>query len=142
MTALNEFKKSIEQNVDNTLFKTLGIYVESYEPGSVTVALNADERHHQPLGFVHGGVYVLLAESAASIAAALAVDLNKYNILGMEINANHLRPIKTGIIRAIASLVYHGGTSIIVRIDVKDDNDNLLSVSRCTLLKKNKLPKT
>ena len=79
----------IENHHKGTVFEALGIEIQSYEP-NVVVALNVDKRHLQHAGIVHGGIYVLLAESAASIAAALCVDPQEVFVAGMEVNANHL----------------------------------------------------
>lgn len=112
---------------------TLGIQVDSYDLEQVTVSVDVDSRLHQPTGVVHGGVYVLLAETAASIAANLRLDLTTHAAFGMEINANHLRPVSSGRIRAIATCLHEGKTTQVYSIDVLDEKDRRVCVSRCTM---------
>ncbi len=118
---------------DETVLKTLGIRIESYDPDELVVATEVDRRLYQPAGIVHGGVYVLMAESAASTAAALSVDIARYTVSGMEINANHLRPVTGGTLRATARPLHKGRTTMVYGIEIRDDRDRLVSVSRCTI---------
>jgi len=110
----------IEKRSEHTIFKALSFRVESYDP-EVIVAVDVDWRHHQVMGLVHGGVYVTLAESAASLAGGLVVAPEGKVVVGMEINANHLKSV-TG------TLVYG--------IDVTNELGERLCVSRCTLMVK------
>ncbi len=126
----------LESNNHKTIFATLGIRVESYDPDNMTVAINVDKRHFQHVGLVHGGVFVTLAESAASMAAALKVSPFEYHVSGMEINANYLRPVTAGIVKAQATLIHHGKSTMVYNIDVTNntnDGDKLVCVSRCTI---------
>ena len=116
-----------------TVMDTLGLRVNSYDPDRVIVATDVSDRLFQPFGVVHGGIYVLMAETAASVAASVSVDLSKEIPLGMEINANHLRPVSRGTLRAIASPIHRGRTSHVYGIEVVDENDKLVSISRCTI---------
>lgn len=118
---------------EKTVFSALGIRVESYDKAAVKVAIDVQDCHRQHAGLVHGGVFVLLAESAASLAAALTVDIGRYSVSGMEINANHLRSVVEGKVMAQSTLIYHGKTTMVYNIDVTDDQDRLVSVSRCTI---------
>ena len=130
---ISKIVKFLEKNKCKTIFSTLGIRVESYEPDNVIVAIDVDERHLQHAGFVHGGVFVTLAESAASIAATCTVGLFDHSIVGMEINANHLRSVTGGVVRAKAKLVYHGKLIMVYSIEVTNNNDKLVCISRCTI---------
>jgi len=123
----------LKANEVNTVAHTLGIRVESYHPDNAVVALDVDSRLFQPAGVVHGGVYVLLSESAASIAGSLSVDVEKEVVFGMEINANHLRPVTEGTLRATTTPLHRGRTTQVYEIKVTDDKERLISVSRCTL---------
>lgn len=128
--ALIEF---IQARDPHTVHHALGIRIESFGAEETIVAVDVDERLFQHGGIVHGGVYVLLAESAASIAAACTVDIMTHDIAGMEINANHLRRVTTGTLRAIARPVHQGKSSLVFGIEVKDDGDALVCISRCTI---------
>lgn len=116
-----------------SLMKTLGMRVESYNPEAVTVVLDVDDRLFQPARIVHGGIYVVMAESAASIAACLRVNVMEYAVMGMEINANHLRPVTSGVLRATAECLHQGSTTHVYSIDIRDGDGNRVCISRCTI---------
>lgn len=133
---LEAVQRLLQEREAHTVHKPLNIRVESYEP-EVVIATDVDERLYQPGGVVHGGVYVLLAESAASVAACLEVDLDKEIVLGLEINANHLRPTTSGVLRAIPRLEHKGRTTMVFAIDVYND-DKRVCISRCTVARRPK----
>lgn len=122
----------IEATDPKTVHGTLGIRFEALEREAVTVAVDVDERLFQHAGIVHGGVFVLLAESAASTCAALHVDLEEVDVAGMEINANHLRKVTAGTLRATARPLHVGGRTHVYGIEVENDGA-LVCVSRCTI---------
>ena len=113
--------------------KTLGIVVLDDNPDSLELGLQCTEDHHQPAGFVHGGIYILMAESAASIAAALYVDIRKFNIFGMQISANHMRPHRKGFVTAKALPVHRGKTSHVYDVKIVNEENKVLSIVRCTI---------
>jgi len=117
----------------HTVFAPLGIRVERYDPDEMVVALDIDERHHQHLGMLHGGVSALLAESAASMAAAMSVDMSRNIVAGVDLNATHLKPKRAGALRATARPVFRGRTTQVYAIDVTDEAGDLVCVSRCTI---------
>jgi uncharacterized protein (TIGR00369 family) len=115
------------------LFTLLDIVIDSAEPGRVVLSMPVDERVHQYIGIMNGGVSLLLAESAASIGAVVSSDLSKVAPVGIEINANHLRSVSRGRVTAEASSVYHGKTLSVWQVEIKDDRGRLVCISRCTL---------
>jgi uncharacterized protein (TIGR00369 family) len=115
------------------LFRMLDIEIEKAEPGSVVLSMPVDDRVHQYIGIMNGGVSLLLAESAASIGAVISSDLSQVAPVGIEINANHLRPVSRGRVTAEATSVYHGKTLSVWQIEIKDRRGRLICVSRCTL---------
>lgn len=115
-----------------TVHGTLGIRVEAFDKDATTVAVDVDERLFQHAGIVHGGIFVLLAESAASMCAALNVDIEHFDVAGMEINANHLRKVTSGILRATARPLHQGSTTHVYGIDVENDGEKVC-LSRCTI---------
>src|SRR4051812_6230026 len=129
MTLLEMMRSS----ADRTVLKTLDIKVESAERERVVLSMPVTERVHQYTGLLHGGVSVVLAETAASIGAALNTDLSRYTPVGVEINANHLRSVTTGRVRAEAHPVYKGRQMTVWAIEIRDERDRLICVSRCTL---------
>ena len=128
-----ELIKVIEARNRHTVFETLGIRVDSYDPDEFVVSLDVDKKHLQHAGIVHGGIYVLLSESAASVAGAMKTDINEYNVFGMEINANHIRPVHSGRISAIAKPIYIGKQTMVYGTEIRDEAGELVSVGRCTL---------
>ncbi|HEX8145407.1 MAG TPA: PaaI family thioesterase [Pyrinomonadaceae bacterium] len=118
---------------ERTVLKTLGIEIDACEPERVLLSMQVDERHHQYTGLLHGGVSVVLAETAASIGAALNTDLSRYTPVGVEINANHLRSVTSGRVTAEAVPVYKGRQMTVWAIEIRDERSRLVCVSRCTL---------
>src|SRR3954464_10546646 len=123
----------MRNRTDQTILKTLGIEIAVAEPERVVLSMPVNERVHQYTGLLHGGVSVVLAETAASIGAALNTDLSRFTPVGVEINANHLRSVTGGTVRAEARPVYVGRQMTVWAIEIKDERERLVSVSRCTL---------
>ena len=96
------------------------------------VTMPVTTRVHQPTGVLHGGASVALAETAASIGANAACPEDMV-ALGQEINANHLRPKIEGTLRAVAVPVHVGRTSQVWTVEIRDENEKLVCVARCTL---------
>ena len=92
-----------------------------------------DHRTTQPLGLLHGGASVVLAETLGSTAATLCVDIEKQYCVGIEINANHLRGVKQGHVTGTARPLHVGRKTQVWQIDIHDDHARLVAVSRLTL---------
>jgi uncharacterized protein (TIGR00369 family) len=88
---------------------------------------------HQPMGVLHGGASVALAETVGSTAANLCVDPAREVCLGQEINANHLRPVSAGWVTATARPLHRGGRSHVWQIEIRDEHERLVCVSRLTM---------
>ncbi len=113
--------------------KMLGVEFEELSTERVVAAMPVDERHLQPLGFLHGGVSVTLAESVASIGAWLNCAPGKV-AFGMTINANHLRPKRAGSrLVAIGMPEHLGPEKQIWEVEIHDETGRRVCVSRCTL---------
>src|SRR5690625_5136271 len=119
--------------MNNELMKALGIEMELLEKDKVVLTMPVDERTHQPAGYLHGGASVLLAETAASIGGVLNEDQEKQAVFGIEINANHVKSKRDGIVTATATPLHIGRTTMVWDIKIKDEKDQLICVSRCTL---------
>ena len=115
-----------------SLGKTLGIEVLEASAERCVATMPVEPRHHQPLGYLHGGASVVLAETVASVGAYLAAPEGT-TAFGQEINANHLRSKRDGVLTAVAEPVYVGRTSQVWGIEIRDERDELVCVSRCTL---------
>ncbi|MEX2226344.1 MAG: hotdog fold thioesterase [Dehalococcoidia bacterium] len=103
-----------------------------YSKDRVVMTMEVTSRTHQPMGILHGGASVVLAESAASTGAGLNCPPGKVAV-GQEINANHIRPKRSGTLRAVAEPLHIGRTSQVWSIDIRDEDGKLVCVSRCTL---------
>jgi uncharacterized protein (TIGR00369 family) len=89
--------------------------------------------HRQQVGYLHGGISVVLAESVASLGTVLNIDASRQMAFGLEINANHLRPKRDGQLTAVATPVHRGRTTHVWDIKISDENDKLVCISRCTV---------
>jgi len=114
------------------LTKDLGIeYVET-KPERVVMTMPVDVRHQQPLGYLHGGVNVVLAESVATVGAWLNCPPGKV-AFGSEINASHLRPKRSGTLTAVGTPIQVGRTNQVWEVQIHDEDEKLVCVSRCRL---------
>jgi uncharacterized protein (TIGR00369 family) len=119
-------------SVTGGLGDLLGIVFEEIEPERVVATMPVTPDHHQPLGYLHGGASVVLAESVASIGAAAGVLPEKVSF-GLEINANHVRPVQSGTLRAVGERLHAGRTTQVWQVRITDDDDRLICISRCTI---------
>jgi 1,4-dihydroxy-2-naphthoyl-CoA hydrolase len=99
----------------------------------VEATMPVDHRNHQPFGRLHGGASVALAETVASMAGAMTVDPAEKVVVGLEINANHIRPVRDGLVTARASAEAIGRTTQIWTIRITDERGKLVCLSRITL---------
>lgn len=110
----------------------LGIRVTEIGPDFLRATMPVNERTHQPYGVLHGGASVALAETVGSMAATLCVD-PQYLVLGQDINANHLRKVTSGLVIATARPFHIGRSSHVWHIEIRDEQDRLVCVSRLTM---------
>jgi 1,4-dihydroxy-2-naphthoyl-CoA hydrolase len=115
-----------------SLVKDLGIEYAETEPDRVVMKMPVDRRHVQPMGFLHGGASVVLAESVATVGAWLNCPEGK-TAFGTEINASHLRPKREGILTAVGKPVSVGSTNQVWEVQIRDEDDKPVCVSRCRL---------
>ena len=111
----------------------LGIEFVAAGDDWMSARMPVDERTKQPFGRLHGGASVVLAETVASVAGAMTVDPATHATVGMEINANHIRPAKDGWVTATASAESIGRTTQVWTIRIVDEADKLVCLSRITL---------
>ncbi|MFS0822245.1 hotdog fold thioesterase [Bacillus sp. 1P02SD] len=119
--------------VENTLIQALGITIEEVTPERVIATMPVDERTRQPFGVLHGGASVALAETVASVGTYNLVDQETEGCAGLEINANHIRAKRDGVVKAIGSPLHKGKTTMVWDIKIVDEEENLICVSRCTM---------
>ncbi|WP_199171363.1 MULTISPECIES: PaaI family thioesterase [unclassified Sporosarcina] len=120
-------------DLEQTLIGALGITFTQLDPDKVVCEMPVGPKTVQPMGLLHGGASVALAETAASIAAALNLNPETHYPVGLEINANHIRGKKDGVVTATAVPFHKGRTSMVWDIQITDEIGKLISVSRCTI---------
>ena len=111
----------------------LGIEMVEAGPDYITARMPVDRRTHQPFGRLHGGASVALAETVGSVAAGHAVERGKFVAVGMEINANHIRPAYEGWVYGTARPENIGRTTHVWSIRITDEAGKLVCISRLTM---------
>lgn len=117
----------------NNMVEHLGIEITELGSDFLKGKMPVDHRTVQPMNILHGGASVALAETLGSIAAVLTVDPSKYSCVGMEINANHLRPVSSGYVFATARPVHVGKKSQVWSIDIVNEEGKMVCISRITM---------
>ena len=122
------------------MLEFLDIKITALGEDYIEGTMPANEKTFQPYRLVHGGANVVLAESLGSYGAQLTVDREKYYCVGQEINANHVRGVRSGLITARASQLYKGKSSQVWEIKLFDEKNRITCISRITIavLKTNK----
>jgi 1,4-dihydroxy-2-naphthoyl-CoA hydrolase len=123
---------SLNKRSENTLAAWLDIQFTTITDDTLTATMPATARTKQPLGIVHGGANVVLAETLASTAANAVVDQSLSYCVGLEINANHLRPVKEGLITATTRPIHLGRTTQVWLVELYNDAGKPTCVSRMT----------
>jgi uncharacterized protein (TIGR00369 family) len=116
-----------------TLLSTLGIEIVEASKERVVGRMPVGPRVHQPFGLLHGGATVALAETVASTAGWMQVDQGRETVVGLEINANHLRAKRDGLVTAVATPLHIGRKTHVWDVRITDEQGKLVCVSRCTL---------
>jgi 1,4-dihydroxy-2-naphthoyl-CoA hydrolase len=128
-TTVDQLKKRSEQ----TMIQHLGIEYLEIGDDYLKARMPVDHRTHQTAGILHGGASVALAETLGSIAARLCVAREDKTIVGLEINANHVRPVQAGWVTGVAKPIHLGNSTQIWEININNDQDKLVCVSRLTV---------
>lgn len=126
LTALNALSK-------NTIVELLDIRFEAFDDDSLTASMVVDPRTHQPYGLLHGGASVVLAETLGSTASYLCIDSRQFYCVGLEVNANHLRGVRSGRVTAVARPLHLGRSTQVWDIRLTDDDGKLSCVARLTM---------
>ena len=116
-----------------TLLTTLGIEIAEATKERVVARIPVGPRVHQPFGLLHGGASVALAETVASTAAWMNVDQASEIVVGIEINANHLRAKRDGVVTATATPLHVGRRTQVWEVRIADEEGRAVCASRCTL---------
>jgi len=127
-----EILDKLNSMTKNTLMDTLNIQYTEVGEDYLVATMPVNEKVHQPMGLLHGGASVALAESVASPASLLFVDPERYEIRGIEISANHLRSKRKGMLTATAKIIHKGTMTHLWEIRIEDEKGNLVSLCKLT----------
>jgi len=116
----------------STLIAHLGIKFTEIGPDFLRGTMPVDERTHQPYGLLHGGASVALAETLGSMASSMSVDA-EFQCVGQEINANHVRSARSGLVTGTAKAAHLGGRTHVWTIDIVNEAGKLVCISRLTV---------
>ncbi len=117
----------------NNMVENLGIEFTEIGDNYLIARMPVDHRTTQPLGLLHGGASVALAETLGSVAATITLDITAQHAVGLEINANHVRSVKAGYVYGKTTPIHVGKRTQVWEIRIEDDEQRLISVSRITL---------
>ena len=119
----------------NTLMEQLDIKCVEIGDDYVVSTMPVNSKTHQPMGLLHGGASAALIESIASMGSTLLIDIKKEHPVGLEINANHISSIKSGLVRGVGKIVHAGRRTHVWQVDIFDDQTNkLLCTGRLTVM--------
>lgn len=132
------FKSQVTPDVLNALSKDtlsehIGIEFTVVGEDFLEARMPVERRTHQPMGLLHGGASVVLAETLGSVAATLCVDQTTQFCVGVEINANHIKGVRSGFVRGTAKPVHIGGKTQVWEIRIVNEQKELICVSRITM---------
>jgi 1,4-dihydroxy-2-naphthoyl-CoA hydrolase len=125
--------EELNGNRQGTLIGTLDILFTEIGADFVRGTMPVDTRTVQPYGLLHGGASVALAETLGSMGAAMCVDADEYQVVGQEINANHVRAARSGLVTGTARAVHLGGRTHVWAIEIVNDAHKLVCISRITM---------
>ena len=136
----DEIVAMINSTREGSVWEMLDITLVSAEKDRVVATMPIGPNHRQQVGYLHGGISITLAESIASLGTVLNIDASKQMAFGLEINANHLRPKRDGRLTGVATPIHRGRTTHVWDVQIIDENDKLICVSRCTIAVVNRPP--
>ncbi|WP_396171986.1 PaaI family thioesterase [Flavobacterium sp.] len=119
---------------ENTLMQTLNIKYTDAGPDFLTATMPVNSSVHQPMGLLHGGATVALAESVGSAASFLFTNGEHTEVRGIEISANHVKAKRNGIVTATARIIHKGSSIHLWEIRIVDENDALISICKLTTM--------
>ncbi len=123
----------IEELGKHTMGEHIGIRFSEVGENYLKATMPVDHRTIQPYGLLHGGASVALAETLGSVGAALVIDPEKFICVGQEINANHLRGVRSGLVTGVTAPIHIGSSSHVWEIKIYDEREKLVCISRITV---------
>ncbi|MEK7401204.1 MAG: hotdog fold thioesterase [Gemmatimonadota bacterium] len=133
MATNREILDGLRQKATKHLAETIGIEIVELTAERVVATMPVDDRTRQPFGILHGGASLVLAETIASLGGAMNVDLERFAVVGLEINANHMRAKRDGIVTGTGNPIHVGRSTQVWEVRVVDEQSRPICVSRCTL---------
>ncbi|MDT3710334.1 MAG: hotdog fold thioesterase [Pseudomonadaceae bacterium] len=124
---------SLHSNRKNTISELLDIRFESFDEQSITASMPVDARTHQPYGLLHGGASVVLAETLGSMASYHCIDTSRFYCVGLEVNANHLRALRSGRVTGVCRPVHLGRSTHVWDIRLHGEDGKPSCISRLTV---------
>jgi 1,4-dihydroxy-2-naphthoyl-CoA hydrolase len=124
--------EQINKACENTFIEYLGIVFTNYGEDFIEAKMPVDYNKHQPMGLLHGGASLALAETVASGGSFVLVDEKKYNVLGLQVTGNHISSMSEGILFARAELVHKGSSTHVWDVKLSTEDGKLISVARVT----------
>lgn len=128
-----ESLEEINKLSKNTMLEVLGIKITGIGEDYLEAIMPVDHRTHQPYGILHGGASVVLAETLGSIGAMLVVDPKQFYCVGLDINANHIKAVRSGIVKGIARPIHTGRSTQVWQIEITNETGDLICISRITM---------
>jgi len=129
-----KFLQYCNQISKNTLMETLHIEYIDAGPDFLVATMPVNPSVHQPMGLLHGGASVALAESVGSAASLLIVNTELSEVRGIEISANHLKAKREGIVTATARILHKGASIHLWEIRITDEKESLISLCKLTTM--------
>ncbi len=117
----------------NTMVEALGIEFTHIGEDYLEARMPVDHRTHQPMGLLHGGASVTLAETLGSMAATLCIDGTKQFCVGLDINANHIKSAREGFVKGITKPIHIGKKTQVWEIRISTMEGDLVCISRITM---------
>ena len=119
----------------NTMMEVLDIQCVEIGDDYVVATMPVDHRTHQPMGLLHGGASAALIETIGSMGSVLLIDVDKQAPVGLEINANHLGGLKSGMVRGTGKIIHAGKRTHVWQVDIRDEaTDKLICTGRLTVM--------
>ena len=125
--------RRINNKIQNSMTSTIGIEITDYDDGFICGRMPVDERTMQPWGLLHGGASVTLAETLGSIGGGIKAKQNKERVVGLEINANHLKSVSGGWVYGKSVPIKIGRKIQVWETKITNENNDLICISRLTL---------
>ncbi len=122
----------INQYIKNTMVDHLGIRFTSLGDGWVEASMPVDHRTFRPGGLLHGGANLALTETIAGLGSMLIVDIQEFDILGIQVSANHTGSAKKGLVFARAEIIHSGSQTHVWNVEIKNETGKLISTGRVT----------